>query len=329
MRELSWTHPWLLWTLLLLPLLAWGAWKRSRTGSPRLLSAVGFEGLPRSFKERVWALPLGLRVVAVGLLVVAAALPVKVRMVEEATTWGVDMMLVLDVSTSMQAKDVKPDRIGAARSILHDFVLGRPYDRMGLVAYAGFPLLRCPLVADRELLARLIDSTNNWGFEDGTAIGDALLSAANRLTDRKARSRVIVLLTDGASNMGTVDPVSAARALAAKGIRVYTIGVGREGNYTGSFTLPDGRQVNGTLQSDLDEKSLSEIARVTGGRFWRALDRDALKKAYEVIDALEKSKVESRRYYQREPRHMPWIWLALGLLTVSVLLERTWLRRLP
>lgn len=329
MRELSWTHPWLLWTLLLLPLLAWGAWKRARSGAPRLLSAQGFEGLPRSLRERVWALPLGLRVLAVGLLIVAAALPVKVRTVEEVSTWGVDMMLVLDVSTSMQARDVKPDRIGAARVILRDFVLGRPHDRMGLVAFAGFPLLRCPLVADREMLARLVDSTDNRGFEDGTAIGDALLSAANRLKDRKARSRVIVLLTDGASNMGSVDPVTASRALAAKGIRVYTIGVGKEGDFTGTFTLPDGRQVQGTLQSDLDEKSLSEIARITGGRFWRALDREALKKAYQAIDALEKSKVESKRYYQREPRHMPWIWAALGILTFSVLLERTWLRRLP
>jgi Ca-activated chloride channel family protein len=270
-----------------------------------------------------------LRLLAIGALIVAAALPVKVRTVEEVSTWGVDMVLLLDVSTSMQARDVKPDRIGAARAILHDFVLGRTHDRMGLVAFAGFPLLRCPLVADRELLARLIDSTDNRGFQDGTAIGDALLSAANRLRDTRSHSRVVVLLTDGASNAGSVDPVTAARALAAKGIRVYTIGVGKEGDFTGSFTLPDGRTVQGTLQSDLDEKSLSEIARITGGRFWRALDRDALKKAYEAIDALEKSKVESKRYYHREPRHAPWIWAALGLLALSILLERTWLRRLP
>jgi len=328
MRELSWTHPWVLWTLLLLPVLFWWAWRTAHRG-PRLLAPESIDTFPRSFRSRIWALPLGLRVLAVGTLIVAAALPVKVRTVEEVSTWGVDMMLLLDVSTSMQAKDVKPDRIGAARTILHDFVLGRPHDRMGLVAFAGFPLLRCPLVADRELLARLIDSTDNRGFEDGTAIGDALLAAANRLKDRRSRSRVVVLLTDGASNMGSVDPVTAARALAAKGIRVYTIGVGKEGDFTGTFTLPDGRQVNGTLQSDLDEKSLSEIARITGGRFWRALDRDALKKAYETIDGLEKSKVESKRYYQREPRHLPWLWAAFGLLTISVLLERTWLRRLP
>lgn len=328
MRELSWTHPWALWTLLLLPVLFWWAWRMAHRG-PRLLAPESIDTFPRSFRSRIWALPLGLRVLAVGALIVAAALPVKVRTVEEVSTWGVDMMLLLDVSTSMQAKDVKPDRIGAARTILHDFVLGRPHDRMGLVAFAGFPLLRCPLVADRELLARLIDSTDNRGFEDGTAIGDALLAAANRLKDRHSRSRVVVLLTDGASNMGSVDPVTAARALAAKGIRVYTIGVGKEGDFTGTFTLPDGRQVNGTLQSDLDEKSLSEIARITGGRFWRALDRDALKKAYETIDGLEKSKVESKRYYQREPRHLPWLWAAFGLLTISVLLERTWLRRLP
>lgn len=328
MRELSWTHPWALWTLLLLPVLFWWAWKMAHRG-PRLLVPEPVDTFPRSFRSRIWALPLGLRVLAVGALIVAAALPVKVRTVEEVSTWGVDMMLLLDVSTSMQARDVKPDRIGAARTILHDFVLGRPHDRMGLVAFAGFPLLRCPLVADRELLARLIDSTDNRGFEDGTAIGDALLAAANRLKDRHSRSRVVVLLTDGASNAGSVDPVTAARALAAKGIRVYTIGVGKEGDFTGTFTLPDGRQVNGTLQSDLDEKSLSEIARITGGRFWRALDRDALKKAYETIDGLEKSKVESKRYYQREPRHLPWLWAAFGLLTLSVLLERTWLRRLP
>ncbi|MEN9354655.1 MAG: hypothetical protein RL318_1980 [Fibrobacterota bacterium] len=328
MRELSWTHPWILWFLAILPLLGWWAWRNARKG-PRLLVPEALDSLPRSFRARIWATPMLLRLLAIGALIVAAALPVKVRTVEEVSTWGVDMVLLLDVSTSMQARDVKPDRIGAARAILHDFVLGRTHDRMGLVAFAGFPLLRCPLVADRELLARLIDSTDNRGFQDGTAIGDALLSAANRLRDTRSHSRVVVLLTDGASNAGSVDPVTAARALAAKGIRVYTIGVGKEGDFTGSFTLPDGRTVQGTLQSDLDEKSLSEIARITGGRFWRALDRDALKKAYEAIDALEKSKVESKRYYHREPRHAPWIWAALGLLALSILLERTWLRRLP
>lgn len=328
MNGLTWTYPWVLWFLLLLPAVGWWGWRRSKR-CVRLAVAEELGDLPRSWRVRLWTAPLALRLSAMACLLVALALPVKVRTQEDVTTWGVDMMMLLDVSTSMQVRDVKPDRITAARNILHEFVLGRPHDRMGLIAFAGFPLLRCPLVADRELLARLVDSSSNRGFEDGTAIGDALLTAAVRLRDTKAKSRVVVLLTDGANNMGSVDPVTAARALAAKGIRVYTIGVGKEGAFEGEFVLPDGRKVNGRIESDLDEKSLSEIARITGGRYWRALDRDAIKNAYATIDKLEKSRVESHRYYQREPRHAPWVWAALVLLALSVLLERTVFRRMP
>ena len=328
MREVEWTHAWVLWTLLLLPLLGWLG-LRSGHRAPRLLVPEDLSTLPRSWRARLWGAPLVLRLLAIGCLVVVMALPVKVRSMEDVTTWGVDMMLLLDVSTSMQVKDVKPDRITAAKDIMHRFVLGRPHDRMGLIAFSGWPLLRCPLVADREMLARLVDSTDNRGFEDGTAIGDALLSAAVRLQGSKAHSKVVVLLTDGASNMGSVDPVTAARALAAKGIRVYTIGVGKQGTYEGDFVLPDGKKVHGQVASDIDEKALAEIARITGGRFWRAMDRNAIDDAYKAIDRMEKSRVESKRYYQREPRHAPWLWAALFLLAGSILLERTAFRRLP
>ena len=330
LRGIDWMHPQLLWALLALPVLGWLGWK-ARARAPRMLHP----GLPRGFRprkglrRRLSSLPLWLRLLAVAALVAGLARPVVRTPWSEDSVNGVDIVLALDVSTSMQITDVKPNRIEAARQILVKFAAARDRDRMGLVSFAGYPVTRCPLTTDRDVLRQIIDSTSNEGMEDGTAIGDALMMAGNRLRRSPARSKVVVLLTDGQNNRGSMDPLAAARVLATEGIRIYTIGLGTEGVFNQDFHLPDGRVVRGSIQSDMDSKTLSAMAAVSGGRFWRALDRDALAKAYAEIDHLERTRISTRTQWEVHERFRAWALAALVLSIAAWILESTWLRRLP
>lgn len=326
----AWLAPKLFWLLAALPFLAWlGVLSMRR--APRLL----LPGLPKGFTARVSVrrilspLPFALKIAALGLLVAVIARPVDRTAWSEDDIHGVDIALVLDVSTSMQIQDVKPSRADASRDLIKQFIAGRPHDRMALVAFAGRPVTRAPLTTDRDLLRTLVDETTNEGLDDGTAIGDALLMAGNRLRNSKAKSRVVVLLTDGENNAGAVDPVSAARALSSLGLRIHTIGVGREGRFQQSFQMPDGTIQKGVIESKMDARSLSEVARIGGGRFFRALDRDALDKAWTEIDKMERTKISSRTWWETHERFAPWALAALGLLGLAFILESTWLRRLP
>jgi len=318
------------WLLAALPALAWGALAAARR-APRLL----LPGLPPGFRPRptlrriLSPLPLVLEVAAAGLLVVALARPVDRTAWSEDDIHGVDIALVLDVSTSMQIDDVKPSRTAASRELIKRFVAGRPHDRMALVAFAGRPVTRAPLTTDRDLLRTLVDETTNEGLEDGTAIGDALLMAGNRLRSSQAKSRVVVLLTDGESNAGAVDPVSAAKALASLGVRIHTIGIGREGRFQQTFRMPDGTKQTGIVESKMDAKGLAEVARIGSGRFYRALDRDALEQAWNQIDQLERTRISSRTWWETKERFAPWALSALFLLALALILESTWLRRSP
>jgi Ca-activated chloride channel homolog len=326
----TWQNPWVLWFLLALPLVGWSAW-RLRRFAPRMRHP----GLPGGFKPRpslrriLSPLPLWLKLGAAALLVAGLARPISRTAWSEDSVNGVDIVLAMDVSTSMQIRDVKPSRLEAARQILTKFIAGRDRDRMGLVAFAGRPVTRCPLTTDRQVLRDLLDSTSNQGLDDGTAIGDALLMAGNRLRKSAAKSRVIVLLTDGQNNMGSVDPLSAAKAVSSMGIRIYTIGLGTVGVFTQDFKLPDGTVQQGQVQSDMDEKTLAGVASLGKGKFFRALDRDALQKAYDAIDALERTKIDTHTHWEVHERFAAWAFAALGLLLLAAALDRTWLRRLP
>lgn len=330
MTPWEWMRPEMLWFLLGLIPLGWLAW-RARRSVPRML----LPGLPKGFKPRtslrrkLSSLPLWIRLAALACLITALARPVIRTAWNEDSIHGVDIILAFDVSTSMQIHDVKPSRIEAARTMMNQFVLSRSHDRMGVVSFAGKPMTRCPLTTDREVLRELIDSTSNLGMEDGTAIGDALLMAANRLRLSKAKSKVVVLLTDGQNNAGAVDPYSAAKALAAMEIRLYTIGLGTNGTFEQEFTLPDGSTRSGTVQSDLDPKVLESMATVAGGKSFMAADRQALSKAYSEIDRLEKSDISSKTFWETRERFVPWAFAALCLLLWAWALERTWLRRTP
>ena len=330
MMGTTWQNPWVLWFLLSLPFVGFAAWRLRRL-APRMRHP----GLPAGFRSRpsirrmLSSLPLWLKLGAAALLVAGLARPITRTAWSEDSVNGVDIVLLLDVSTSMQIHDVKPSREEAARQILTKFIAGRDRDRMGLVAFAGRPVTRCPLTTDRQVLRDLLDSTSNQGLDDGTAIGDALLMAGNRLRKSPAKSRIVVLLTDGQNNMGSVDPLSAAKAVSSLGIRIYTIGLGTEGTFTQDFRLPDGTVRQGQVQSDMDAKALTDVARVGNGKFFRALDRDALQKAYEAIDALERTKIDTHTHWEVHERFAAWALASLGLLLLALALERTWLRRLP
>ncbi|MCB9496361.1 MAG: VWA domain-containing protein [Fibrobacteria bacterium] len=326
----TWSEPRLLWLLVLLPALWAGAVWASRK-APKLL----LPGLPPGFRPRPglrrWLAqaPRALKLLAAALLVVALASPVEKTAWSEDDIHGVDIAMVLDVSTSMQIQDVEPSRSEASRALIDQFIAGRPHDRMALVAFAGRPVTRAPLTTDRDLLRALVDETTNEGLEDGTAIGEALLMAGNRLRNSPAKSRVVVILTDGENNAGTVDPVSAARALSSLGIRIHTIGIGREGRFSQSFRLPDGNVQRGTIESRMDSATLREVARIGGGKFFRALDRDALADAWKEIDALERSKISSRTWWETHELFHPWALAAMLVLLMSVVLENSLLRRWP
>lgn len=326
----TWIHPEAFWLLAALPPVAWGAWKASRR-APRLLSPglpAGFRA-PRSLRRLASPLPLALKLGALALLVAALARPVDRTAWNEDDIHGVDIALVLDVSTSMQIDDIAPSRDAASRDLIKRFVAGRTHDRMALVAFAGRPVTRAPLTTDRDLLRTLIDETTNEGLDDGTAIGDALLMAGNRLRTSPAKSRVVVLLTDGENNAGAIDPVSAAKALATLGVRIHTIGVGREGRFQQTFRMPDGSKQTGIVESKMDARSLAEVARIGNGRFYRALERDALEKAWKEIDGLERTRITSRTWWETKERFAPWGLSALVLLALALVLEATWLRRSP
>jgi Ca-activated chloride channel family protein len=326
----TWLEPRFFWLLALLPLVLWGG-MRAVSRRPRLL----LPGLPPGFRPR-WGVrsllapaPVVLRVTAVGLLVAALARPVERTAWSEDDIHGVDIVLVMDVSTSMQISDLKPSREQAARAMIRRFVAGRPNDRMALVAFAGRPVTRAPLTTDRDLLCTLVDETTNEGLQDGTAIGEALLMAGNRLRGSQAKSKVVVLLTDGENNAGAIDPVSAARALGSLGIRVHTIGVGREGRFEQVFRLPDGSERRGIVESKMDAKSLAEVAGITKGKFFRAIDDDALDKAWSEIDRMEKTRITSRTWWETKERFEFWLLGALAALALAAILEVTWLRRIP
>ena len=315
--------------LLLVPLLAWAARRRrNRTVGYSSLDLLLRAGLEASAWKRHGR--LALRLLALSLLVAGAARPQTGRSVYKTHAEGVDIMLVLDASGSMQAQDFKPkNRLHVAKEVVKEFVAKRQHDRIGLVAFAAQAMTQCPLTLDYAMLEKLIDEVDIGMLEDGTAIGVALATAANRLKSSEAQSRVVILLTDGQNNAGAVDPPTAARVAASLDIKVYTIGVGTRGQAPMPVDDPvfGRRLVN--VQVDLDEQTLQSIAGITGGRYFRATDREELLGIYETIDAMEKTRIESETYVSYTERFTWFVLPALGLLVLELALGQTVLRELP
>jgi len=271
-----------------------------------------------------------LRTLVLLLLVVGIARPQTGRSEFKTHTEGIDIMLVLDASGSMQAQDFKPkDRLFVAKEVVKEFIAGRKHDRIGLVAFAAQAITQCPLTLDYPVLNTLVDEVDIGMLEDGTAIGVALATAVNRLKNSEAKSRIAILLTDGQNNAGAIDPTTAAKVAASLGIKVYTVGVGTKGRAPMPVDDPVfGRRLV-SVEVDLDEDTLINIARLTKGRYFRATNREELHKIYQEIDELERTKIESETWVSYTDRFHWFILPALGIFMVELALGQTILRELP
>ncbi len=322
--------------LLWIPLL-WIYIRREKVSRP----AVQFSDLSlisklhSSFTAKFRHSIIVLRLLGTGLLIIALARPQKGHTVQEVSTHGVDIILALDVSTSMRALDFKPkNRLFVAKETIKEFIKKRKHDRIGLVVFAGRSYTKCPLTLDYSILIQFIDEIKFDEIEDGTAIGTALATAGNRLKQSDAKSRIIILLTDGANNKGEITPVIAAKAISELGIKIYTIGVGKEGEvpypmeYRNPWTGKTEKKVQ-MIKSDLDEQTLVNIAAETEGKFFRAQNTEKLKEIYSTIDKLEKTEIKTKSYTTYSEHFFLWLIAGFIILILELILKHTRFRRIP
>lgn len=325
-------NPEFLGLLVLVPILIlWYLRRRPKPGTVRysnlgVVKALGASSWKRRYRDLLFAL----RVLAITLLILCFARPQSGRTEEEIITEGIDIVLALDISSSMLAEDFKPkNRLEAAKVVASDFIEGRTNDRIGLVVFAAKSFTQCPLTLDYGILHDFISRVESGMIEDGTAIGMAIANAANRLRDSKAKSKVIILLTDGQNNRGELDPITAARVASAFDIRIYTVGVGRHGE--AMYPVQD--PIFGTryvpMRVEIDEKTLREMADITNGRYFRATDRQSLEAIFEEIDQLEKTKIEVKQFTRFKELFGTYLALALALVMVEVVLASTKFRKIP
>lgn len=323
--------PYYLWLLtLLVPMIGYYVWRTLQGGAAiRISSVAGVVRAPRTVRYYLRHLPFVLRAAAFALIVVALARPQDVEQNVRTNTEGIDIMLAIDVSGSMLARDFKPDRITAAKEVAGSFIADRYGDRIGLVAFAGEAFTQSPLTTDQSTLQTLLARIRSGLIEDGTAIGNGLATAINRLRESEAKSKVIILLTDGVNNRGEIAPLTAAEIAKAQGIRVYTIGVGTEGMAPYPAIDMFGNITFVNQKVEIDEKTLTAISDMTGGKYFRATDKAKLKAIYDEINQLEKSKVEVTEHISYHELYLAWVLAALGLLLAEFLLSNLVLKRIP
>ncbi|MPM34014.1 hypothetical protein SDC9_80595 [bioreactor metagenome] len=315
--------------LILVPLIAWYIIRMSKTqASFKLASTNAFNSKNRGFKTYLRHLPFGLRMIAIALIIVVIARPQAVNSWEESETQGIDIVLALDVSGSMLAQDLQPNRLEAAKKVAAEFITDRKNDNIGLVIFAGESFTQCPMTTDHKVLLNLLSGIDFGLIEDGTAIGLGLANAVNRLKDSESKSKVVILLTDGSNNRGQIAPLTAADLAKSYGIRVYTIGAGTKGMAPTPMPTPFGMRLQ-NMPVDIDEKTLTEIASLTGGKYFRAEDNASLSNIYNEIDELEKYLISVQNVTKKQELFMPFALLALGLILVELILRRTWLRNVP
>lgn len=316
----------LFWVLLALPLaITWYVFKQKKqTAELKISSLKGFK-IGSSWLPKLKHALFALRLIALALLITALARPQTVDVsTKTKTTRGIDIVMAIDVSASMLAKDLKPNRLEALKVVAADFIQGRPNDRIGLVEYAGEAYTKTPITSDKSIVVNsLRDIRYNTIIEGGTAIGMGLATSVNRLKDSKAISKVIILLTDGVNNSGQIDPKTASDLAVEFGIKTYSIGLGTNGMALSPVRIIDGKFQYARVQVEIDEKLLQEIAEVTGGQYFRATDNQSLKEIYKEIDKLEKTDVEEFKYYNYEEKFRPLVLLAGLLLMLELLLRFT------
>lgn len=320
--------------LLLIPYIIWYVLRGRRSEpSMRVSSTRMYATMPKSYKVYLRHVPFVLRMIALALLIVVLARPQSTDHWQSSEVEGIDIMLAVDVSTSMLAEDLKPNRIEAAKQVAADFINGRPNDNIGLTVFAGQSFTQSPLTIDHAVLLNLFNSVDcsmamNGIIEDGTAIGLGIANAVSRLKESKAKSKVVILLTDGSNNRGDISPLTAAEIAKTYGIRVYTIGVGSNG------TAPYPYQALGGIQYvqmpvEIDENTLQQIAQTADGQYYRATSNSKLKEVYEEIDKLERTKLNVKDFSRKSEEYMPFAIWALVCLIFEILLRLTVLRRIP
>jgi Ca-activated chloride channel family protein len=316
--------------LILVPYIGWYVWKNNRSqASLQLTGLERFQFKSRGLRVYLRHIPFIIRMVVIALLITILARPQSTEHWKNSTTEGIDIVLALDISSSMLAQDFKPNRIEAAKDIAIQFISGRPYDRIGLVVFSGESFTQCPLTTDHAVLINLFKEIKSGMIEDGTAIGLGLANAVNRLKESSAKSKVIILLTDGENNTGEIAPLTAADIAKTYGVRVYTIGVGSKGTAPYPMQGPFGRTIIQQVPTKIDEATLKRIAHDTNGEYFRATSNYALKNIYEEIDKLEKSKIDVTEHSKKDERYLPFAILAFVLLGMEVLLRQTVLRSIP
>jgi Ca-activated chloride channel family protein len=294
-----------------------------------VVSTTGGVKAPRTLRYWLRHVPFVLRVAALAAVIVALARPVIVDHQEETTTEGIDIVIAMDISSSMLARDFTPDRLSAAKQLATEFVAERSGDRISVVAFAGEAFTQCPLTSDQATVGTMLSRLRSGVVEDGTAIGNGLATAVNRLRESGAKSKVVILLTDGVNNRGQISPIMASEIARDLGIKVYTIGVGSRDKAPMPAYDPFGNITYVMADVEIDEALLRDIASKTSGEYFRANNNEALKAIYEQINQLEKSKVEVTHYTTYEELYMGWLLLALLLLAAEFVVARVVLNRLP
>lgn len=316
--------------LLLVPMIGWYVWKiRKSQASLQISSSEAFDA-PKAVSWKVYLrhVPFALRMAAIAVLIIVLARPQSTNSWQSTSTEGIDIVMAMDVSTSMLAQDFKPNRLEAAKDVAASFINGRPNDNIGLVVFAAESFTQCPLTTDHSVLLNLFKDIQPGIIQDGTAIGLGLANAVSRIKDSMAKSKVIILLTDGVNNAGEIAPVTAAEIAKTFGVRIYAIGVGTQGSAPYPFQTAFGVQYQ-NIPVEIDEPTLKQIAATTGGQYFRATDNTSLKEIYSEIDRMEKTKISVQQYSKKQEEYKNWALLLFVLLLAEVLLRNTLLRNIP
>ena len=323
MSNFTFANPDFLYLLLIIPVVwVWYFFRHNKRNTHLQISS--FNGLKaRSWKSWGRHLLFIFRTLAIGLLIVAFARPQSTASWEDMTTEGIDIILAMDISGSMLAQDLTPDRLDASKKVAMDFISERPNDRMGLVIFSGESFTQCPLTTDHQVLQNLFKDVKSGIVEDGTAIGMGLATAVNRLKESEAKSKVVILLTDGVNNQGSIAPMTAAEIAQQFDVRVYTIGVGTQGYAPYPFKTPFGTTVYQDVEVKIDEQTLQDIATATNGKYFRATSNEALQEIYQEIDQLERSKIEVKEYHKKNEEFLIFAFLGLLLLIFEFGLKNT------
>jgi Ca-activated chloride channel homolog len=324
MNGITFAEPLFLYLLIVIPLMIIFyilKWQKT-SASLRMPGLNQFANAGTTFRHYLRHILFAFRIIAIALLVVVLARPQATDKFQDISTEGIDIVLTLDISGSMLARDFRPDRLEASKNVATEFISGRPYDRIGLVVFSGESFTQCPITTDHAVLINLLREIQSGMVEDGTAIGMGLATAINRIKDSEAKSKVIILLTDGVNNKGEIAPATAAGIAKTFGIRVYTIGVGTQGMAPYPVQTPFGIQYQ-DMPVEIDEAILREISQTTGGKYFRATDNDRLVQVYNEIDKLEKSKIDVRQFSRKEEKFLFPAIIAIFLLFAEILIKNT------